>query len=349
MNPRLAFAVLSACAILALVSQAGCSRGYVAPTPSPTPVQSISPAPDTLYVQDATSRTIRTYKNASAVNGAAVSLVTLPTSDQGNGDVVHCSCLQDVLWYPSVTNNTVEIWTTVTNDNGLNPNHTVSLANIEGAAVFDTNHNYLYVPQNNTNVLSVYGSALTLGQGGNTTPISQVTLVFAEPSPNPGLTPHPQELLYDAVHDRLYMADDASVVAEFDAFGAGAGVSHTATQNREITGLFQADGMGLNPTQDVLFIGEVARHQIDVIKNASTFNGGTTHVQTITGFSSAGPTGLAYDVPRDILFVYDGPLIEVIPNATAASGALSGIPNRRIIFDSAISLSGFGIYVDTTH
>jgi hypothetical protein len=81
------------------------------------------------------------------------------------------------------------------------------------------------------------------------------------------------------------------------------------------------------------------------MKNASTFNGSTTHSQTLTGFVQ--PKGLAYDTPRDILYVYDGGVF-VFPNATTASGAQSVGPNRRVIFDVATPLSGFGITVDTT-
>jgi len=57
---------------------------------------------------------------------------------------------------------------------------------------------------------------------------------------------------------------------------------------------------------------------------------------------------LGYDAVRDILFVYDSDVF-VYPNATTASGNQLAWPNRRVIFDASTGLSGFGIYIDTTH
>lgn len=346
MNPRLAFAVLLACALLAVFSQAGCYNGASIPTASPSPIASISPAPDTLYVQDATSRTVRVYKNASAVNGPApLAESPLPTSDNGNPDVVHCSCASDVLWYPNQTTNQIDVWTMVATKGGKNPDFTVPLSNQEGAIAYDSLHNFLYVAQNNTNAILVYGSALTLGQGGNTSPIATVTLNFTDTSV---ANPHPQEFLYDAAHDRLFLSDNGAVVAEFDTFGAGAGVSHTATPNRYISGLFSTNGLAYDSNQDVLFVAEPFGNRVVVVKHATTSPDGA-HAPNISGFA-VGPSGIAYDTPRGILFVYNGPEIEVLPSATSQSGAFAAIPNRRIIFDSHVSsISGFGLYVDTTH
>jgi len=347
MKFRYAYVLIALLAAIA-ANAAGCKGYATATSASPTPVPSISPAPDTLYVQDATSRTVRVYKNASALNGAAGTALTLPTSDSANPDVVY-DPVHDVLWYPNQTTNEVWVWTTASTDNGMNPNFKYPLSNQEGTEAYDPNHNYLFVALNNSNNLQVYQSA-TPGSGMSL--LKQVTLNFTDPAASS--TPHPQEIYYDAQHDRLFMADNQNVVAEFDSFGANVATVTSVTSNRQISGLFSADGMAYNATTDTLFVGEggqfssSGKHQVDVIKNASTQNGPDSHGQTITNFSS-GPSGLAYDTPRDILFVYDAPNIRVIPNATAASGSIGSVPNNRIIFDAVTSLSGFGLFVDTTH
>jgi len=141
-------------------------------------------------------------------------------------------------------------------------------------------------------------------------------------------------------------------VAKFPGFGAAAaalsgGTTIALGQSSAISGLGLGNGTGLayNTALDILFVTEVSPAQINIMKNASTFNGSTTHSQTLTGFTQ--PKGLAYDVTRDILYVYDGGVF-VFPNATTASGNQSVWPNRRVIFDVATPLSGFGITVDTT-
>ncbi|MEI4884156.1 hypothetical protein, partial [Klebsiella pneumoniae] len=55
------------------------STSIVTPTPSPSP--SGSPAPDTLYVQESTTKAIRVYKGASAINGLALAQLVYPTQD----------------------------------------------------------------------------------------------------------------------------------------------------------------------------------------------------------------------------------------------------------------------------
>jgi len=338
-------------ALLAAIgaNAAGC-KGYGAVTSaSPTPVPSISPAPDTLYVQDATTRTVRVYKNASALNGVAGTALTLSTSDTANPDVVY-DPVHDVLWYPNQTTNEVWVFTNVSMANSMaTPSPKLPLANQEGAEAYDPNHNYLFVAFNNSDNLQVFQNA---APGSGMAAFKQIALNFTDPAASG--TPHPQEIYYDATHDRLFMADNQNVVAEFDNFGANVATVSSATSNRQITGLFSADGMAYNATTDTLFVGEggnfsgSGKHQVDVIKNASTQNGPDSHGQTITNFAT-GPSGLAYDTPRDILYVYDAPNIRVIPNATAAAGSVGSVPSNRTISDAVTSLSGFGLFVDTTH
>ncbi|MBC5825905.1 MAG: hypothetical protein GIW99_12700 [Candidatus Eremiobacteraeota bacterium] len=360
MNPRLGVVFLLAYAAAALVAS-GCSKNSAAPSPVPSPSPTGSVAPDTLYVQDATSRSVRAYRGASGINGAAAAFETLPTNDTTNPDVVYSSAF-DTLWYPvayappTFTGNQstpINVWFAASTKNGKNPDAAVPFTNSGGAAAYDSTHDFLYVSQVNSSAVQIFASAHSLGMAGNTAPAGAVTLVISDPGASSGTQPRAQEMLYDAGADRLYASDDGTVVAVFDAFGtaaAAAAASHTTISlnaTREISGLYQPDGLAYNPSSDTLFVAELIRKQIDVIKGASAANGPNTHTTTITGFSS--PGGLAYDGVRDILFVYDPINIDVLPNATAAAGALTGVPNRRVIFDSTIALSGFGIAVDTTH
>jgi sugar lactone lactonase YvrE len=350
MSPRLGFAMLSA-GMLAVLVIAGCSKNAATtPVPTPTPTSSATVAPDTLYVQDATSRTVRAYTGASAINGGALASNIYPTADIANPDVIY-GIAANVLWYPDQTNNRISVWTTALTKTNMNPDFTVPLTNQEGAATFDATHNLLIVAQNTSNTVQIYASASTLGQGGNTTPAGTATLTMTDGCA-PG-TPRPQEMYYDPVHDRLFVSDNGCVVGVFDAFGAGANaaaIAHTnyaATANRQISGLFSPDGLAYNPTTDVLWVAERSHLQVDVLMTASTLNGSASHAQTITNFT--GPLGLAYDAVRDLLFVYDAQAVVVLPNATTASGAFNAIPNRRVIFDAQVSLSGFGLFLDTTH
>src|ERR1700737_1162828 len=86
MNPRLGVCIFLTCTMVAAFA-AGCNKTTsIAPTPSPTP---IGTGPDTLYVQDGGSKTIRVYKHASGLNGIAVASATLPTRDVSNPDVIY--------------------------------------------------------------------------------------------------------------------------------------------------------------------------------------------------------------------------------------------------------------------
>lgn len=343
MNPRLGIALFAACS-LAAAAIAGCGKyGTSATAPAPSPSPSGSLAPDTLYVQDATSRTVRVYKGASQLNGGAFAAATLPTSDNANPDVVYSPAL-DILWYPNQTTNQVDVWCAASTDNGKAPNNMVPLASQEGTAAYDPNHNLLYVAQNTTNVVTVYKNASSMCSG---VPAATTVALNIVDGTLPG-TPRPQELLYDPVSDRLFASDAGAVVAEFDGFGAAVVGGATAlAANREIGGLFSPDGLAYNAAQDTLWVVELNKKQVDVIKGASTVNGPDAHTRTITGFSS--PTGEAYDAVRDILFVYDQLDIFVFPNATTAAGSRDSVPNRRVIFDNSVALSGFGMAVDTTH
>lgn len=358
MNPRVGFAAFLICGLAASV--VAC-RGYaVAPTGTPAPVRSPSPAPDTLYVQDSSSRSVRVYKNASQLSGVAVALETLPTSDITSPDVVF-SPLHDVLWYPraypslTFTGNIstpILVWDSASTKNGKNPDATVAFMNSEGTATYDVTHDLLFVAEVTDNIVHIFASAHLLTS--SSTPAATVALVMVDAQASP--MPRPQELFYDATNDRLFVSDDAAVVGVFDGFGAkanAAAIAHSSisvTANRQMTGLFSPDGLAYNAAADVLFVAEDSKKQIVVIHSASTFSGGVGHSQTITGFVT-GPTGLAEDAVRDILFVYD-PVqvgIWVIPNATAAGGAVQSVPNRRTFFDASSALSGFGLFVDTTH
>jgi hypothetical protein len=347
MSPRLGIALLSA-GMLAVLTIAGCSHAATTPAPTPTPTSSATVSPDTLYVQDATSRTVRVYMGASTLNGAGLASSTFPTADVANPDVIY-GIAADVIWYPDQTNNRISVWTAASTKNGTNPDFTVPLANQEGAITLDAPHNDLIVAQNNSNTVQIYQNASTLGQLGNTTPAGSATLNMTDGCVTGA--PRPQEMFYDSAHDRLFVSDNGCIIGVFDTFAAltlaGGHPAATLIANRQITGLFSPDGLAYNATTDVLWIAEKSKMQIDVLHAASTFNGAETHGQTITGFT--GPLGLAYDAVRDLLFVYDAQAVQVLPNATTAAGVFTAITNRRVIFDSITSISGFGLFLDTTH
>lgn len=357
MNLRVGYAVLVTGMAVAAFA-AGCSTSSTSSTPTPTPTSSATVAPDTLWVQDATTRTVRVYKGASSANGGLVATAALPTNDTANPDVVYDPAT-DTLWYPNQTvpnasNNTIDIWTMASTRNNMlatfvvGPNANTN--NFEGAAVWDPVHNLLFVAHNTSNTIDVYTGAT--GMNAASVPAGHVTLNMTDG----GVvgTPRPQEMLYDPVRDILFVADNGTICAKFNMFYTNAaslatgGATIPISSATQISGLGLGNGAGLayNTTQDILFVVEVSPPEIDIIKTASTLNGATTHSQTLTNFSQ--PKGLAYDPVRDILFVYDADIF-VFPNATTASGNQLAWPNRRVIFDAGTALSGFGIYVDTTH
>jgi hypothetical protein len=166
-------------------------------------------------------------------------------------------------------------------------------------------------------------------------------------------------MLYDSTNDRLFVADLGAVVAVWDNFGVRAeaiigGANPILPDDREMTALFFPQGMAYDAVNDVLYVSE--HHlvngqtigRIDVVHGASTANGAVTHNQIINGFTS-GPSGMAYDSVRDLLFVYDGSVIWVVPNPQNQSGNVGNVTNHREIGDASVNLSGFGIAVDTTH
>ncbi len=344
----------------------GCGKSStVTPTPSPSP--SASAGPDTVYVQDNGSKTVRRYRGGSQLNGLANAAATLPTSDVSNPDVVY-SPLYDVLWYPSAypsqtfgghQNTPIRIWTTASTKNNVNPDQSVPFQDGAGTATYDPANDLLYVANVDGPTIQVFRNAHLMTAAS--LPAANITLGITDGSV--AGTPRPQEMLLDTTNGRLFVSDQGAVVAAFDNFqaqGAAAAASGTNINlpaSREITGLNSPDGLAYSAANDVLFIGELSAsfHRINVIHSASTFSGPSGHSQLITGFSggsasSGGPAALQLDAVRDLLFVYDpGSGIDVIPAPEVASGNVGGIANRRLFFDSLVSLSGFGMAIDTTH
>ena len=359
MNARVGLALLVA-GLFACALVAGCSNSSTNTiTVTPTPVISGSFAPDTLWVQDATSRTVRAYRGASLANGGQIASVIVTTSDNARPDIVY-DPISDTLWYPNqtvpnLTNNTIDIWTAAStlSTSGVGPTIVVgpnsNTNNLEGAAVRDGLHNLLIVAHNTNNTVDVYSMATAMTSSA--VPAGHATLTMTDG----GLvgTPRPQEMLYDAIHDILFVSDNGTVCAKFSGFGAAAsalsgGTTITLAASSEITGLALGNSTGLaySATADQLFITEVSPPQITVVKSASTWNTGANHLQNLTGFVQ--PSGLAYDGIRDILFAYDSGVVFVFPNGSTASGAQLAWPGRRIIFDFSTSLSGFGLTIDLT-
>jgi hypothetical protein len=364
MNPKLGICFALAC-IIAAGGAYGChSSTSSSPTPTPT---ATGTGPDTLYVQTAQSSTsgqIRIYEHASSLNGGVVASTVLPTSDISNPDVVY-SPLYNVLWYPSAYpgqksggnySTPIRIWTNPTADGGMNPNVLVPYTNGQGTATYDVTHDLLYVANVNGPTIQVFANAHSMS--ASSVAAANITLTITDASA-PG-TPRAAEMLYDPVNDRLFASDLGQVVAVFDNFGAQAETAVTDSTNptipasREMTALFAPQGMAYSASNDILYVSE--HHlingetigQIDVVHHASTANGITAHGQVINGFTS-GPSGMTYDSLRDLLFVYDGSEIWVIPHPEVASGSVTSITNHRVISDQSVLLSGFGITVDITH
>ena len=348
MNPKPGASIVLACALAAALA-AGCNNSTTSVQPTPIPTVT---GPDTLYVEDGGTSTVRVYKHASGLNGVAFASATLPTSDVSNPDVIYYEPF-DILWYPSAyplrtigppQSTPIRIWTTASTKNNVNPDQLVPYTNGAGAAAYDSAHDLLYVGNINGPTIQVYANAHLMTAAS--TPAANVTLGMTDG----GIigTPRAQVMLYDPVHDRLFVSDEGTVVAVFDNFGSAALGGGTITANRELLGLNSPDGLAYSPANDVLFIGEINRKQIDVVHNASTASGPTGHGQVITGFTN-GPAGLAYDGLHDLLFAYDPFLIWTIPAPSAQSGNVNNIINRHNFFDSSATLAGFGLSVDPLH
>lgn len=356
MTPKLGIAfVLTLCIFAAATGGCGKSSGTT-PTPSPSP--SGSPAPDTVYLQDVTSKTVRVYPGGSTLNGSAFPSRTLPTNDGSQPDVVFNAAV-NVLWYPSAypnssftgnANTPIEIWDAASTKNNTNADQMVPFMNGAGTAAYDPTDDLLFVADVTDATLQIYLTAHLMTNAS--TPAGSITINITDGTVVG--TPRAQELFYDDANHRLYASDDGAVVAVFDNFGptalsvAMSGGHINLPSSRQIIGLNSPDGLAYNVASDVLYIGEISRKQVNVVHHASTLNGPAGHGQTITGFST-GPAGMAYDSVRDLLFVYDPFTVDVVPNPEAASGNIANIPNRRQFFDASVSLSGFGIAVDTTH
>jgi len=367
MTPRSGIALFFAFSLFAVFAEGGCGKYGTTPTPTTIPSGTVSPFPDTLFVQDTSSKTIRIYENASGHNGFAFANLTLSAPTVSLNDVVY-SPDKNVLWMPSCAgrpcpgvSGPIDVYampTALPNNSG--PTSVVSLANINGAAAYDDNNDLLFVLVNNAPVVQIYQNASTLGTGGNTQPVASATLNMTDPQIQYSPPPQPQEIYYDKTRDILFVSDFGSIVAAFDSFGAqaeAAVVAHTninLSSSTQITGLLQTDGMAYNSSQDVLFVVSDQHGQLTVLSQASTTNGPAGHAQVVTGF--ANPKGLAYDDIRNILFVYDpgNPLgqgqVLSYPNATTLSGHQNNWKGRKGFVDSFVpSLSGFGIAIDETH
>lgn len=364
MNPKLGICFALAC-IIAAGGSYGChSSTSTSPTPIPT---ATGTGPDTLYVQTAqgnTSGQVRIYQHASTDNGFVLAAAQLPTSDISNPDVVF-SPLYNVLWYPSAypqpspgmnLSTPVRVWNNPLGESGMNPNALVAYKNGQGTATYDVTHDLLFVANVNGPTIQVFATAHSMN--GSSVSAANITLTITDP--NVVGTPRAAEMLYDSGSDRLYVSDLGQVVAAFDNFGSQAQTAVTSHTNptipasREMSGLFAPQGMAYAPANDILYVSEHHLVQgqtigrVNVVHNASTASGIVAHNQVVNGFTS-GPTGMTYDGVRDLLFVYDGSIIWVVPNPENASGNVANINNHREIGDASVSLAGFGITVDTTH
>src|SRR6516162_4967482 len=149
MNPRRGACVFAACAAIVLLS--GCNNNpSTTPTVTPTPVTT---GPDTLYVQDGGTKTIRAYAHASNLNGGAFPSAVYPTSDVSNPDVIYYEP-HNILFYPSAypsqtytgqQSTPIRVWKLATTKNGQNPDVMAGFTDGAGTAAYDPVHDYLYV------------------------------------------------------------------------------------------------------------------------------------------------------------------------------------------------------------
>lgn len=354
MNPRLGIACLAAFAVTALVvAGVGCSKGYnagTAPVPSPSPSGTVGP--DTIYVQNSNQiLAIRKYTNAAKANGFVLPAARLDTGSISNPDVVY-DPVSDTMWFPEAGNPNTKIlmWTGASTKNDENANVVIPFPNGEGTAAFDPNHHLLFVGIDTGPQVAIFTNPETMTD--TATPAATITLNITDPVGN-----RPQEMLYDPGTDRLFVSDNGVSVAAFDNFGTNALTATTQANptpipaDRTMTGLFSPDGLAYAPMpNDVLYVGEQrSPGDVVVIKNASTFSGGISHSQMISGLSK--PGGMQYENVRDLLFIYDTSIVYVLKNALTIHGNINSLvangSAHSIQDGSSIGNEGFGIALVT--
>jgi hypothetical protein len=363
MNPTRGACIVAASAICVAFLLTSCNNNTTTPSTGETACTGVV-GPDILYVQDSTTKEVRMYADASALNGEGCANSVVPTSDGSNPDVVFSPTYR-VLWYPSAyptqgysgpQSTPIRIWNSAFVNNGANPNSAAAYTDGQGTATYDSLHDLLYVANVDGPTIQVYANAHLMNSAS--VPAANITLTIRDG----GIagTPRPAEMLYDPTKDILYVSDYGTVVATFAAFGAAAEsavaghTSPTIPATRQIIGLFQPRGMAYSPANDILFVGEryplSGAGQVDVIHGASTASGPNSHGQVMYGFT-VGPNGMAYDPLRDFLFIYDPPNIWGVPSPEVGTGAVNNIVNRHEFFDPNVApgLFGFGLAVDTTH
>src|SRR5215469_8150771 len=355
MNPRLGIACLAAFAVTAfVVAGVGCSKyGGTTTVPTPSPSPSGTVGPDTIYVQNSNQiLAVRKYQNAAKANGFVLPAARLDTGNLSNPDVVY-DPVSDTLWFPEAgaPDTKILMWTGASTKNDVNADVIIPFPNGEGTAAFDGTHHLLYVGVDTGPQVSVFANPETMGD--TATPAATITLTINDSTG----TPRPQEMLYDAGTDRLFVSDNGVSVGVFDNFGAQALNAVTSmtnlnlTANRTLTGLFSPDGLAYAPPpNDQLYVGEQrSPGDVVVIKNASQASGDISHSQMVSGLSK--PGGMQYENIRDLLFVYDTSPVYVFKNALTIHGTLNSLISngsvRTINDGSAVQNEGFGIALVT--
>ena len=183
----------------------------------------------------------RIYQHASTANGFIAAAAVLPTSDISNPDVVF-SPLYNVLWYPSAYplpspgpnfSTPVRVWNNPIGEGGQNPNALVHYINGQGTATYDVTHDLLFVANYSGPTLQVYATAHSMTSSS----VSAANITLTITDPNVVGTPRAFELLYDAVHDRLFVSDLRSSRGGIRQFRAQA---QTAVTTRPIRRLLLA-------------------------------------------------------------------------------------------------------------
>ena len=173
------------------------------------------------------------------------------------------------------------------------------------------------------------------GGGGTHTPTPTPTPV---PTPTPTPTPAPT--------GKLYVSNDtANAILRFDnAFTANGAAAPAAVVTGASTKLSTPQYVFLDAAADQLYVANAGvSSSILVFSNASTMSGNVAPSREITATLLGGPSDVALDKTRDLLYVVDGTNILGFANGTTATGFLT--PTQLI----ALTFPPQAIFVDATN
>lgn len=165
------------------------------------------------------------------------------------------------------------------------------------------------------------------------------------PTPTPTPTPVPTPTPTPAPTGKLYVSNDtANAILRFDnAFTANGAASPAAPVTGASTKLNSPQYVFLDAATDQLYVANSGTSSILVFSNASTMSGNVAPSREITAVKLGGPSDVALDKTRDLLYVVDGADILSFANATTANGLLT--PTQ----DLALTFAPQAIFVDAAN